>query len=118
MLLRYLRYILGVGAVLAWLTPALAQQAGDPLTRLLDSFFKPPAGQSGNAQPGASEQPRPAPRAAPAPRAQPAARAQQPSQAEPGKAPPQKAAGRIIEDEDTNQTVEQIVAWLDERKLI
>ncbi|HLM40804.1 MAG TPA: outer-membrane lipoprotein carrier protein LolA [Microvirga sp.] len=92
MLLRYLRYILGVGAVLAWLTPALAQQAGDPLTRLLDSFFKPPAGQSGNAQPGASEQPRPAPRAAPAPRAQPAARAQQPSQAEPGKAPPQKAA--------------------------
>ena len=34
------------------------------------------------------------------------------------KAPPQKAAGRIIEDEDTNQTVEQIVAWLDERKLI
>jgi outer membrane lipoprotein-sorting protein len=93
MLLRYLRYILGVGAVLAWLTPALAQQAGDPLTRLLDSFFKPPAGQSGNAQPGASEQPRPAPRAAPAPRAQPpAARAQQPSQAEPGKTPPQKAA--------------------------
>ncbi len=93
MLLRYLRYILGVGAVLAWLTPALAQQAGDPLTRLLDSFFKPPAGQSGNAQPGATEQPRPAPRAAPAPRAQPpAARAQQPSQAEPGKTPPQKAA--------------------------
>jgi electron transfer flavoprotein beta subunit len=34
------------------------------------------------------------------------------------KAPPQKAAGRIIEDDDTNQTVEQIVAWLDERKLI
>jgi electron transfer flavoprotein beta subunit len=34
------------------------------------------------------------------------------------KAPPQKAAGTIIEDEDTNQTVEQIVAWLDERKLI
>jgi outer membrane lipoprotein-sorting protein len=93
MLLRYLRYILGVGALLAWFTPALAQQAGDPLTRLLDSFFKPPAGQSGNAQPGASEQPRPAPRAAPAPRAQPpAARAQQPPQAEPGKTPPQKAA--------------------------
>jgi electron transfer flavoprotein beta subunit len=34
------------------------------------------------------------------------------------KAPPAKAAGRIIEDEDTNETVEQIVAWLDERKLI
>ena len=34
------------------------------------------------------------------------------------KAPPQKAAGTIIEDEDTNQTVEKIVAWLDERKLI
>jgi electron transfer flavoprotein beta subunit len=34
------------------------------------------------------------------------------------KAPPQKAGGQIIEDEDTNETVEQIVAWLDERKLI
>jgi electron transfer flavoprotein beta subunit len=34
------------------------------------------------------------------------------------KAPPAKAAGRIIEDEDTNETVEQIIAWLDERKLI
>jgi electron transfer flavoprotein beta subunit len=34
------------------------------------------------------------------------------------KAPPEKAAGRIIEDEDTNETVEQIVAWLDERKLL
>jgi electron transfer flavoprotein beta subunit len=34
------------------------------------------------------------------------------------KAPPQKAAGEIIEDEDTNETVEKIVAWLDERKLI
>jgi electron transfer flavoprotein beta subunit len=33
-------------------------------------------------------------------------------------APPAKAAGQIIEDEDTNETVEQIVAWLDERKLI
>jgi electron transfer flavoprotein beta subunit len=33
-------------------------------------------------------------------------------------APPQKAAGLIIEDEDTNETVEKIVAWLDERKLI
>jgi electron transfer flavoprotein beta subunit len=32
--------------------------------------------------------------------------------------PPQKAAGEIIEDEDTNETVEKIVAWLDERKLI
>ena len=32
--------------------------------------------------------------------------------------PPAKQAGRIIEDEDTNETVEQIVAWLDERKLI
>jgi len=34
------------------------------------------------------------------------------------KAPPAKEAGQIIEDEDTNETVEQIVAWLDERKLI
>jgi electron transfer flavoprotein beta subunit len=34
------------------------------------------------------------------------------------KAPPQKAAGEIIEDEDTNETVEKIVAWLDERKLL
>jgi electron transfer flavoprotein beta subunit len=32
--------------------------------------------------------------------------------------PPAKEAGRIIEDEDTNETVEKIVAWLDERKLI
>src|SRR3954465_14949773 len=34
------------------------------------------------------------------------------------KEPPQKAGGEIIEDEDTNETVEKIVAWLDERKLI
>jgi electron transfer flavoprotein beta subunit len=34
------------------------------------------------------------------------------------KAPPQKAGGEIIEDEDTNETVEKIVAWLDERKLL
>src|SRR3954465_5843859 len=34
------------------------------------------------------------------------------------KEPPSKAAGEIIEDEDTNETVEKIVAWLDERKLI
>src|ERR671920_299149 len=33
-------------------------------------------------------------------------------------APPQKAAGEIIEDEDTNETVERIVAWLGERKLL
>ena len=32
--------------------------------------------------------------------------------------PPAKAGGEIIEDEDTNETVERIVAWLDERKLI
>jgi electron transfer flavoprotein beta subunit len=32
--------------------------------------------------------------------------------------PPAKAAGQIIEDEDTNETVEKIIAWLDERKLI
>ena len=31
--------------------------------------------------------------------------------------PPAKQAGEIIEDEDTNETVEKIVAWLDERKL-
>jgi electron transfer flavoprotein beta subunit len=34
------------------------------------------------------------------------------------KAPPAKSAGRIIEDEDTNDTVEKIIAWLDERKLL
>jgi electron transfer flavoprotein beta subunit len=32
--------------------------------------------------------------------------------------PPAKSAGQIIEDEDTNETVAKIVAWLDERKLI
>jgi electron transfer flavoprotein beta subunit len=34
------------------------------------------------------------------------------------KAPPAKASGEIIEDEDTGETVEKIVAWLDERKLV
>jgi electron transfer flavoprotein beta subunit len=34
------------------------------------------------------------------------------------KAPPEKAGGTIIEDEDTDATVEQIIAWLDERKLL
>jgi electron transfer flavoprotein beta subunit len=34
------------------------------------------------------------------------------------KPPPPKAAGEIIEDEDTAETVEKIIAWLDERKLI
>ena len=34
------------------------------------------------------------------------------------KEPPKKAPGQIIEDEDTNDTVEKIVSWLDERKLI
>jgi electron transfer flavoprotein beta subunit len=34
------------------------------------------------------------------------------------KAPPAKAGGEIIEDEDTSATVEKIIAWLDERKLI
>jgi electron transfer flavoprotein beta subunit len=32
--------------------------------------------------------------------------------------PPQKQAGELIEDEDTNETVERIVTWLDERKLL
>ena len=32
--------------------------------------------------------------------------------------PPAKETGEIIEDADTNETVEKIVAWLDERKLI
>jgi electron transfer flavoprotein beta subunit len=32
--------------------------------------------------------------------------------------PPPKEKGTIIEDEDTNETVQTIVAWLDERKLI
>jgi electron transfer flavoprotein beta subunit len=34
------------------------------------------------------------------------------------KPPPAKEAGQIIEDEDTGETVERIVAWLDERKLL
>jgi electron transfer flavoprotein beta subunit len=34
------------------------------------------------------------------------------------KEPPRKPAGLLIEDEDTDATVERIVAWLDERKLI
>jgi electron transfer flavoprotein beta subunit len=33
-------------------------------------------------------------------------------------APPAKAPGQIIEDEDTGETVEKILAWLDERKLL
>src|SRR5215218_234121 len=32
--------------------------------------------------------------------------------------PPAKSAGEIIEDEDTDETVQKIVAWLDERKLL
>jgi len=32
--------------------------------------------------------------------------------------PPAKGSGEIIEDEDTNETVEKIVNWLDERKLL
>jgi electron transfer flavoprotein beta subunit len=32
--------------------------------------------------------------------------------------PPAKSEGQIIEDEDTIETVEKIVAWLEERKLI
>jgi electron transfer flavoprotein beta subunit len=32
--------------------------------------------------------------------------------------PPQKEAGKVIEDEDTDDTVQQIVAWLEERKLL
>jgi electron transfer flavoprotein beta subunit len=32
--------------------------------------------------------------------------------------PPEKEPGEIIEDEDTNETVERIVSWLEERKLL
>jgi electron transfer flavoprotein beta subunit len=32
--------------------------------------------------------------------------------------PPEKEAGEIIEDEDTGETVEKIVGWLEERKLL
>src|SRR2546426_6378578 len=32
--------------------------------------------------------------------------------------PPQKEAGQMIEDEDTDETVEKIDAWLEERKLL
>ncbi|HEV2981252.1 MAG TPA: electron transfer flavoprotein subunit beta/FixA family protein [Solirubrobacteraceae bacterium] len=34
------------------------------------------------------------------------------------KPPPAKASGEIIEDEDTGETVEKIIAWLEERKLL
>ena len=34
------------------------------------------------------------------------------------KPPPAKEAGEIIEDEDTDETVQKIVAWMDERKLL
>jgi len=34
------------------------------------------------------------------------------------KPPPAKAAGELIEDEDTGETVEKMIAWLDERKLL
>jgi electron transfer flavoprotein beta subunit len=34
------------------------------------------------------------------------------------KEPPKKAPGEIIEDEDTDATVERIISWLDERKLL
>jgi electron transfer flavoprotein beta subunit len=32
--------------------------------------------------------------------------------------PPEKQGGTVIEDEDPNETVEKIVAWLEERKLV
>ena len=32
--------------------------------------------------------------------------------------PPQKAAGELIEDENTDETVEKIVSWLEDRKLL
>jgi electron transfer flavoprotein beta subunit len=32
--------------------------------------------------------------------------------------PPEKEAGEIIEDEDTNETVEKLIGWLEERKLL
>jgi electron transfer flavoprotein beta subunit len=32
--------------------------------------------------------------------------------------PPEKEAGEVFEDEDTGETVERIVAWLEERKLL
>jgi len=32
--------------------------------------------------------------------------------------PPAKQAGEIIEDEDTDETVQKIIAWMDERKLL
>jgi electron transfer flavoprotein beta subunit len=32
--------------------------------------------------------------------------------------PPEKEAGEIIEDEDTDETVQKVIAWLEERKLL
>jgi electron transfer flavoprotein beta subunit len=32
--------------------------------------------------------------------------------------PPQKEPGEIIEDEDTNETVEKVVSWLEEKRLL
>src|SRR5436189_733364 len=34
------------------------------------------------------------------------------------KPPPAKASGEVIEGDDTGETVEKIIAWLDERKLV
>ena len=50
-------------------------------------------------------------------RAKSAARTRPPTGSPPRRRPA-KASGEIIEDEDTGETVEKILAWLDERKLI
>src|SRR3712207_3525961 len=95
MLNPFLRYTLALAALLAWLTPAAAQQPNDPLTRFLDGVFKNPARTAPQA-PAEQPQAAPATRAAPSratPARQPTAtRAQKPAVKETQRSAPQKAA--------------------------
>jgi outer membrane lipoprotein-sorting protein len=90
MLNPFLRYTLGLAALLAWLTPAAAQQPNDPLTRFLDGVFKNPARTAPQAP---AEQPQAAPATRAAPARQPTAtRTQKPAVKETQRSAPQKAA--------------------------
>ncbi|WP_099511588.1 LolA family protein [Microvirga ossetica] len=85
------RCILGLAAALVCVSPVAAQQAPDPLTRLLDGIFKKPAAPAAAPQAAPPAQPAaPAasnPQARPAPAPKPAAAAQKPQTP-----PPQRAA--------------------------
>jgi outer membrane lipoprotein-sorting protein len=69
MLKLFLRCILSLAVALACMSPAAAQRAPDPLTRFLDSIFKPNAvpPASGGGEATQSPQTAPAPQAKPAP---------------------------------------------------